>query len=114
MTTVAILSLHLPRVSWQRIAPALLVLPLVLYMLAFYLGPLDVRAALLSLVVGAAAACLYAALAGSLRRPGSRRASRAETEVILHLLRKRCAPFGSTAEYLDGLIEFSPDPPRDA
>jgi ABC-type spermidine/putrescine transport system permease subunit I len=40
MTTVAILSLHLPRVSWQRIAPALLVLPLVLYMLAFYLVPL--------------------------------------------------------------------------
>ncbi len=46
---------------------------------ALYLGSLDVRAALLSPVVGAAAACLYAALAGSLRRPpGRRRASRVE------------------------------------
>jgi ABC-type spermidine/putrescine transport system permease subunit I len=40
MTTVAIAPVRLPRVSWQRIAPTLLVLPLALYMLAFYLVPL--------------------------------------------------------------------------
>jgi ABC-type spermidine/putrescine transport system permease subunit I len=40
MATVAISPLRLPRVSWQRIAPILLVLPLALYMLAFYLVPL--------------------------------------------------------------------------
>ncbi len=44
----------------------------------------------------------------------TRRATRAETEEILHLLRRRCAPFGSTVEQREGLIELSPDPPRDA
>jgi ABC-type spermidine/putrescine transport system permease subunit I len=40
MATVAIAPVRLPRVSWQRIGPILLVLPLALYMLAFYLVPL--------------------------------------------------------------------------
>ena len=40
MVTAAIAPVRLPRVSWQRIAPILLVLPLALYMLAFYLLPL--------------------------------------------------------------------------
>ncbi len=40
MSTAAIAPVRLPRVSWQRIAPILLVLPLALYMLAFYLLPL--------------------------------------------------------------------------
>lgn len=44
---------------------------------SIYLGPLDLRAAAMSLVVGGAVACLYAALAGSLPRPRSR-ASRFE------------------------------------
>ena len=39
MTTVAISPLRLPRVSWRRIAPILLVSPLALYMLAFYALP---------------------------------------------------------------------------
>ena len=40
MSTAAVAPVRLPRVSWQRIAPILLVLPLALYMLAFYLLPL--------------------------------------------------------------------------
>jgi ABC-type spermidine/putrescine transport system permease subunit I len=40
MTTVAIASVPLPRVSSRRIAPFLLVAPLALYMVAFYLLPL--------------------------------------------------------------------------
>ncbi len=44
----------------------------------------------------------------------TRRATKAETETILQLLRERCAPFGSTVECRDGLIDFSPDPPRHA
>ena len=45
MTTVAIAPVPLPRVSWQRVAPILLVLPLALYMLAFYLRAACVDAA---------------------------------------------------------------------
>jgi ABC-type spermidine/putrescine transport system permease subunit I len=39
MTTIAIAPVRLPRVSWQRIAPILLVAPLALFMLAFYAWP---------------------------------------------------------------------------
>ncbi len=37
----------------------------------------------------------------------TRRATPAEADTILHLLRRRCAPFGTLLEYRDGLIELS-------
>ncbi|MBV9949120.1 MAG: CapA family protein [Myxococcales bacterium] len=44
----------------------------------------------------------------------TRRASSAEADTIVRLLRGRCAPFGSCVQFRDGLIEVSADPPRDA